>query len=689
MPSSLPTADRRLTDLRHIERPFTLPAFKTRRDWLTRADFVRRDVRLALGLWPEPPRGDLRPVVSKRIERDGYSIENVRFESHPGFFVTGNLYRPHPLKAGKRHVPVLLVPHGHWKEGRLVNRGPADDSMPGLCINVARRGGLAFSYDMIGYNDSCQLNHQFGKDDVEKLALYGISLMGLQTFNSIRALDYLLSLPEVDPERVAVTGASGGGTQTFALTAVDDRVKACAPAVMVSGIMQGGCLCENAPGLRMDTTSIEIAALAAPRPQLLISCTGDWTSNTPWLEFPAIRKVYALFGKDAERRIENYHQQAGHQYNRNSREALYGWLGRVWFKITDPAYAEEKHFTVEPLDELRNFPNRKPPAGTADEAAVVAHIKERAATWLEGLRPKDQAGLKRLHAEAGSLLAQSLRASQPAAKEVLSKEQPWTSFDLGKPQYAKLTRLWLSRKGQDDLLHGVLALPEKTKQKMPLAILVHNKGSWAVFDLAKGQPGELAAALLNKGFAVLGLDTFEANALFGKRPRVKYHDLAYNASGFSHRVQDILTAIAWAKGQKRFSSVDLAGLSFSGSATLAARSQAQGVRRTVIDCNGFKGDDDAYFWEALAVGIRLAGGLPMAAALCMPGHLVLAGTQGHFDISWAQTAGFAAKSDARLELHEKPPTHEQIVAWLSEPGGHAWRDLHPPLIKPAAHTQPN
>lgn len=665
MPASLPTVDRRLLEVRHLDRPFTLPASKRKKDWLARAAFVRREARLALGLWPAPPRGDLRPVVSGRLERDGYSIENIRFESHPGFFVTGNLYRPHPLQTGRRHVPVLLVPHGHWKEGRLVHRGVEDDSMPGLCINIAWRGGMAFSYDMLGYNDSVQVSHRFGQEQVEKLSLWGLSLMGLQTFNSIRVLDYLLALPEADPGRVAVTGASGGGTQTFALTAVDERVKASAPAVMVSGVMQGGCLCENAPGLRVETTSLELAALAAPRPQLLIACSGDWTSNTPWLEYPALRKVYALYGQEAQKRVACYYQQAGHNYNRASREALYGWLGRVWFGIRDPEYAKERPFAVEPLEALRIFPGRKPPDGTADETTLVPNRKAQAVAWLEALRPANPAGLQRLRDEAGGLLKQILRAAEPAAKTVRSKAEPWTRFGLGPPAHGNVSRLWLSRIGCGDLVHGILAWPEHARKSAPLAVLVHGKGTWAVFDMAKGAPLELAAALLNNGVAVLALDTFEASPLFGKRPRLRDHDLAYNAAPLCCRVQDVLTALGWAKGQKRFGSVALAGLAQAGGTALLARSQTRSIRRTLIDCNGFKTDDDeAYLLEACAPGIRLAGGLPVAAALCMPGALVLANTQGNFDSAWVTAAARVSKQEPDLVVKEGPPSTAEAVQWL-------------------------
>src|SRR5688500_9452696 len=152
---------------------------------------------------------------------------------------------------------------------------------------------VAFSYDMVGYNDTAQVSHKFASDPTNQL--WNISLMGLQTWNSIRALDFLESLSDVDKSRLACTGESGGGTQTFILGAIDKRLAAQAPIVMVSHSMQGGCLCENAPGLRVDYSNMEIAAAPAPRPQIIVAATGDWTKKTMEVEGPAIEKIYGLF----------------------------------------------------------------------------------------------------------------------------------------------------------------------------------------------------------------------------------------------------------------------------------------------------------------------------------------------------------------------------------------------------------
>src|SRR5262245_21164582 len=255
----------------------------------------------------------------------------------PGFYLGGNLYRP----LGKQGpFPGVLSPHGHWEYGRLENTPNA--SVPGRCINLARQGYVVFSYDTIGYNDTNQVPHHWGEP---VHALWSIGPMGIQLFDSIRAVDFVSSLPDVDPNRIACTGASGGGTQTFLLMAVDERIKVAAPVNMISATMQGG-ICENAPNMRAgwtDFSNMVIGALMAPRPLLMVSASGDWTKNTPVEEFPAVQSIYKLFG--AERNVESIQVDAPHNYNKLSREAVYRFFNARMLDKTGPV--PEQSFRVE------------------------------------------------------------------------------------------------------------------------------------------------------------------------------------------------------------------------------------------------------------------------------------------------------------------------------------------------------
>lgn len=284
----------------------------TAEEWQSRAAAIRRGILRGAGLDPLPAKGPLNAAIRDRKERDGYTIENVAFESLPGFYVTGNLYRPLG-REGK--VPAILNPHGHFDDHGFSGRTRPD--MQSRCAQFARMGAVAFAYDMVGRGESAQMPHK------EAFALT------MQLWNSIRSVDFLLTLPEVDATRIGVTGASGGGTQTFLLAAVDDRIAASAPVVMVSAHFQGGCKCESGMPIRSNpqTNNVEIAACAAPRPQLIVSDGSDWTHNFPGVEFPYIWKVYRLFGE--EKNVENAHLPFDkHDYGYSKRAPVYEFFAR-------------------------------------------------------------------------------------------------------------------------------------------------------------------------------------------------------------------------------------------------------------------------------------------------------------------------------------------------------------------------
>lgn len=355
---------------RTLDDKYTPPRFTDAAAWKKRAEYLREHILASAGLLPMPERTTLAPQVFGKVAKSDYSVEKVYFQSLPGFLVTGNLYRP--IGQGSGPFPAVLSPHGHWAYGRLENT-PLN-SGPGRAISLARQGFVVFTYDMIGYDDSRQLPHTFGG---KRESLWGMTLAGLQLWNSIRSLDFLQSLPDVNAEALAVTGESGGGTQTFLLAAVDDRVKVAVPVNMISLHMQGGCLCENAPTLRLDTNNVEIAATIAPRPMLMISATGDWTANTLEAEFPAVRRLYSLL--DAPDRVNAVRFQADHNYNKDSREAMYGWLAR-WMKgAPADVQVRERGFTADSPADLLVFHQRALPP----EALTVDRIT---ANWIESAR---------------------------------------------------------------------------------------------------------------------------------------------------------------------------------------------------------------------------------------------------------------------------------------------------------------
>jgi len=358
----------RQSAFRTLDDKFSPPRFTDAAEWKRRATYLREHILASAGLVPMPDRAPLAPEIFGKVTKNDYTVEKVYFQSLPGFLVTGNLYRP----IGTGPFPAVLAPHGHWAYGRLENT--TLNSVPGRAITLARQGFVVFTYDMIGYDDSRQLPHTFGG---KRETLWGMSLAGLQLWNSIRSLDFLQSLPDVQKDALAVTGESGGGTQTFLLAAVDDRVKVAVPVNMISLHMQGGCLCENAPTLRLDTNNVEIAATIAPRPLLMVSATGDWTANTLEAEYPAVRALYSLL--DAPESVSAVRFKAEHNYNRESREAMYAWLAR-WMKGAPPEVeVRERSFTAESPADLLVFHQRALPP----EALSAHQVTE---NWIAAAR---------------------------------------------------------------------------------------------------------------------------------------------------------------------------------------------------------------------------------------------------------------------------------------------------------------
>ena len=379
------------------------PRYSSRDDWTLRASELRTRVLASAGLLPSPDRTPLNAEIFGDITRADYVVSKVYFESLPGFYVTGNLYRP----PGAGPFPAIVSPHGHWTYGRLENT--ATNSGPGRAIGLARLGFVVFTYDMVGYVDSQQLPHTFGG---RREQLWGLTLAGLQLWNSIRAVDFLESLPYVRRDAIGATGESGGGTQTFLLAAVDDRVRVAAPVNMISLHMQGGCLCENLPGLRLDTNNVEIAATIAPRPLLMISATGDWTKETMEVEYPAMRAIYELVG--AADRVHALRIDAEHNYNKASREAMYAWMAR-WLKGAPPAdRIAERGFTVEPLQDLLVFYQRPRPQNAVSQAQLTEQWIASARRQLTASDPRDRA--RALLSALGYRTTVPATAASPPAK---------------------------------------------------------------------------------------------------------------------------------------------------------------------------------------------------------------------------------------------------------------------------------
>ncbi|HEY2953564.1 MAG TPA: hypothetical protein VGK40_13320 [Verrucomicrobiae bacterium] len=650
--AKLPESDQRAGRPRTLDTLRAFPEIKSKSDWQARAREIREQVLVSCGLWPMPEKTPLRAEVFGKMEREGYSVEKVYLQTYPGFYLAGNLYRP--LGRGEGPFPGVVNPHGHWKEGRLVDNELG--SLAARCISFARQGMVAFTYDMTGYNDTSQVTHKFARDPTN--LLWNISLMGLQTWNSIRALDFLESLPDVDKSRLACTGESGGGTQTFMLGAVEDRLAAQAPCVMVSHSMQGGCLCENAPGLRVDYSNVEIAAVPAPRPQILVAATGDWTKMTMTVEGPAVEGVYRLF--KAQDKLRYVIFDYDHNYNKTSREAVYAWFGKWLLRQRDPESLTEAAYQKEPDAALRVWPDGKLPADALNEQQLIGALIRMAQAQLAALKPKDKRSLE-----------QFKEKMRPAWQHTLQVEFPENTLTVEIGENTKsdgitVTQVALGRAGRGDRVPAMLFTPEKDTLR-DLAVLAHPDGRKGFLD-GEGKPAGLAKKLLEQRRAVLLLDTFLTGEL-AEPAQMKARNpfsnafSTYNRTDLQERVQDLITACSFAHRHGKGRRVILCGAGRAGLWALLAAPAADGV---AADCDTLDlTTDEALMKQDLFVpGLRKIGAFAGAAALAAPNPLLVHNAGDTFSLEYVRATYGAIEGGQNLRVEPTKLNAEALSDWI-------------------------
>lgn len=321
-------------------------AVPDKESWENRRSLLQPQLFKALELSPLPPTPGSKPMISNHRVMDGYTIENIALEIMPGLYVNGSLYRPLKFK-GK--IPLVLSPDGHWEKQRY----RADCQI--RCAMIAKMGAMAFSYDLFAWGESLL---QFKEEDHRRSLAQTVQALG-----AIRILDYVLSLAETDPARVGISGGSGGGSHTILMAALDNRITLSVPVVSLSSYFYGGCPCESGMPVYScgkGTNPVEIAAMFAPKPQLVISDGKDWTAQFPAHDYAYLQKIYSYYDKPLF--IQNVHLPAeGHDFGFSKRKALYDFLAQQ-FHLKD--------FLV------------KTKSGVYDESAVT--IEEPSALYVFG-----------------------------------------------------------------------------------------------------------------------------------------------------------------------------------------------------------------------------------------------------------------------------------------------------------------
>ncbi|MCA9074592.1 MAG: acetylxylan esterase [Planctomycetaceae bacterium] len=330
-----------------IER---LNALKTKADAEAYVQSVQERIRESFG--PEPERTPLNARVTGVVERDTYRIENVIFESRPGFLVTGNLYVP---KGENGPRPGVIGTCGHSHNGK------AAADYQSFAQGLARRGYVVLIYDPIGQGERFQYPDEHLKSHVgagvrehlmagNQQYLVGEFLGSWRAWDGIRALDYLLTRDEVDPERVGVTGNSGGGTMTTWLCGVEQRWSMGAPACFVTEFRRNlenelPADTEQCPpkALALGLEHEDFLAAMAPKPVMILAKEKDYFDvRGSEAAYERLRRLYGLLG--AEENIGLFVGPTYHGYTQENREAMYGWF----HKATDTdAPADEPELTIE------------------------------------------------------------------------------------------------------------------------------------------------------------------------------------------------------------------------------------------------------------------------------------------------------------------------------------------------------
>jgi dienelactone hydrolase len=611
--------DSRVGPLKDLNGYFPFPAPKSVQEWEPRRDFVRRQLLVSQGLWPMPTKSPLNAVIHGKIDQGDYTVEKVYFESAPGFFVTGNLYRPKHI-TGK--IPAVVFPHGHWTDARFLiqpDKFVREEIATGqerfeqgghsrfqsMCVQLARMGCIAWQIDALSDSDSKQLSpeivHKFAKQrpEMNRTEGWGLyspqaeanlqSVMGLQTLNSIRSVDFLLTLPEVDPTRLAVTGSSGGGTQTMLLAAADPRVALSYPVVMVSTAMQGGCSCENATLLRVNSGNVEIAALFAPKPQGM-NTANDWTKEMATKGFPELQKLYGLYGKKDFVTLQRG-EHFPHNYNAVTRMGFYEVLNRH-FKLGQVSPIVEKDYVPLPKEKLTVWDAEHPAPKAADpefERGLLKWLKTDAEQQLSAaaqsaqgreqvLRPAIEAILGRPYAQAGDV-------SFPDASTQWRDSHFRTQGKLLNATYGEEVAIdWLQ--------------PVNPAGEVVIWLDDAGKGS---ARLADGSIRPELQTLIDRGIGVLTADLFQQDVKGLKQTRVvagprevPAYTFGYNHALFAQRVHDVLTITQYLRARRDSSQpavrkVSLAGFGKMGVVAAAARAVCGGaIDKAAVDTGGFR-----------------------------------------------------------------------------------------------------
>jgi dienelactone hydrolase len=335
--------------------------------WPNERDRFYDEYMYMLGLSPLPERTPLYATVTTTIPGDGYEVDALHYQSRPGLYVTANLYRPAPAKKDER-LPAVLYVCGHSGRGRNGNK----TAFQSHAIWFARHGYVCLVVDSLQLGEIAATHHGTYREQRWWWHSRGYTPAGVECWNGVRGIDYLISRPDVDPDRIAVTGISGGGAATFWIAAADDRVRV---AVPVSGmadlpsyvshrVINGHCDCMFLYNT-FQWPWTRIASLVAPRPMLFVNSDQDpiFPMDANERVIAHLERLYSLYG--ASDQVDAVVSIGGHDYREDIRKSVYRFINshlranpRAVFdsEVDLDRDASDQTRAPIPIERLRAFP---------------------------------------------------------------------------------------------------------------------------------------------------------------------------------------------------------------------------------------------------------------------------------------------------------------------------------------------
>ena len=678
--------------------PFQVPASKA--EWEQRQADLKQRVLVANGLYPMPQKTPLNAVIHGKVQRDGFTVEKVYFESLPGHFVSGLLFRPEGKATTKR--PAVLSPHGHGgrnqdygedKIDALIASGAEIHRQSGRfpklarCAQLARMGCVTFIFDMLGYVDSNQISyevaHRFAKrrPEMEADNRWGFyspqaesrlhSVFGLQTWNCVRGLDFLESLPDVDAKRMAVTGGSGGGTQTIILGAIDDRHIVGFPNGMVSTSMQGGCTCENCSLLRIGTGNVELAALFAPRPQAM-TCANDWTKGMMTKGYPQLRELYSMLGVPDNVYCEEM-LHFPHNYNAVTRGIMYEWMNtHLNLGLDTPIRELDWKPLTKEESTVWNEDHPAPPGSDSYEAKLLQQLNERDNDALFNHAPTTSNDVQNYFSTVRSAWETLIGRALPESSDV-QRTKKWKEVRAGYIEFGDVLTLTT----HDEQLPIISVYPKSVEWNKKVVLWIDGKGKAGMFPNGEAHPDMLR--LVDGGYSVVGIDLFGQGEFttngeaLAANPTVKNprefagYTYCYNDTVFARRVHDILTVTAWINGDEHSpQALHAVGVSGGGPLLAAARAIAgDEFNAAAIDTAGFR-FIDLKNWkdDDFVPGAVKYGDMPTLLSLSAPNKLWIGGEKQTPAIV---TSAFNAANVRAADLvtsEDRQDTTTAAVEWI-------------------------